>query len=517
MFLGRMLAARREDPADMQLGSQDRKLLVDEITQNLGKLQESARHQFLKIHVGGYRWYHADTYEFPDPAAFQNSRGTPRIDRWSLADLLALEDALKHELISVECKRKRRVDEVEKESPKAQSDLISTNSKHEASGNTAGMDKLLRECEVLRDRLANADIEVNKLRAAELKYVSELDKTKQELLAAKGSSQTGLQNNNTSNQLGTSVKNERFAELDTLYDRWKSADGPEFGFVKKIFLNNMDLMNAARSSEGSNKSFNSSPATQPARVPLPSLPTSSPQFKQEQVAPFMSQELRPEEPSFMTPDRSSGSRAKTAKKSENDNDIPAADLTFIMTCLQHCNGGTISVNIPAVARALNYTNPKSVTNKLAFMRKRYNIPVTGARVRSSDGNEEGRRSSSGGSAKSKSKLRENNEHDQAFEAGPDFEAETLKPVSPTDRIPIDMHLSKTPDERPVYLSVNGGETSSKSEAVIPALNAHGSGQNGTSKDAVTNVERIPVKRGFVPVNGDVNGSATKKQHVESED
>ncbi|KAG0647931.1 hypothetical protein D0Z07_6046 [Hyphodiscus hymeniophilus] len=55
--------------------------------------------------------------------------------------------------------------------------------------------------------------------------------------------------------------------------------------------------------------------------------------------------------------------------------MTSVDVKFLITCLQNAAGGSISIDNTKVAEALNYKNPRSVANKIALLKKKYDLPL----------------------------------------------------------------------------------------------------------------------------------------------
>ncbi|KFY81910.1 hypothetical protein V500_10972 [Pseudogymnoascus sp. VKM F-4518 (FW-2643)] len=51
------------------------------------------------------------------------------------------------------------------------------------------------------------------------------------------------------------------------------------------------------------------------------------------------------------------------------------DVLFLIDCLQHTTGGQVQIDCGAVAKRRNMTNPKSVANRIAVMKKKYGLPL----------------------------------------------------------------------------------------------------------------------------------------------
>ncbi|KAF7956922.1 hypothetical protein EAE96_004246 [Botrytis aclada] len=78
----------------------------------------------------------------------------------------------------------------------------------------------------------------------------------------------------------------------------------------------------------------------------------------------------------------------------SDNDAPSsqtqanggmsqADVDFLMCCLRNTTGGSIQVDTQKVAQLLNYKNPRSVSNKVSSIKKKFDLPF-GASSRTAD-------------------------------------------------------------------------------------------------------------------------------------
>ncbi|KAF7872487.1 hypothetical protein EAF04_003408 [Stromatinia cepivora] len=50
------------------------------------------------------------------------------------------------------------------------------------------------------------------------------------------------------------------------------------------------------------------------------------------------------------------------------------EVDFLMCCLRNTTGGSIQVDTQKVAQLLNYKNPRSVSNKVSSIKKKYNLP-----------------------------------------------------------------------------------------------------------------------------------------------
>ncbi|KAI9800447.1 MAG: hypothetical protein M1833_003333 [Piccolia ochrophora] len=63
-----------------------------------------------------------------------------------------------------------------------------------------------------------------------------------------------------------------------------------------------------------------------------------------------------------------------APTTENEVGTGDADHTFLVLCLKHAIGD-ITIDINAVAAEHGFKNPKSASNKLAVLRKKYNLSI----------------------------------------------------------------------------------------------------------------------------------------------
>ncbi|KAL2066663.1 hypothetical protein VTL71DRAFT_2735 [Oculimacula yallundae] len=62
--------------------------------------------------------------------------------------------------------------------------------------------------------------------------------------------------------------------------------------------------------------------------------------------------------------------------------IPPQDANFILCCLKNTVGGVVAVDPAKVALELGYSNPRSVTNKISAIKKKYSIPISSAGAKS---------------------------------------------------------------------------------------------------------------------------------------
>ncbi|KFX88090.1 hypothetical protein V495_05641 [Pseudogymnoascus sp. VKM F-4514 (FW-929)] len=51
------------------------------------------------------------------------------------------------------------------------------------------------------------------------------------------------------------------------------------------------------------------------------------------------------------------------------------DVLFLIDCLQNTTGGQVQIDCNAVAKKRNMTNPRSVANRIATMKKKYGLPL----------------------------------------------------------------------------------------------------------------------------------------------
>ncbi|EPE36240.1 hypothetical protein GLAREA_05578 [Glarea lozoyensis ATCC 20868] len=68
------------------------------------------------------------------------------------------------------------------------------------------------------------------------------------------------------------------------------------------------------------------------------------------------------------------------KEMESKSGMPSNDVEFLIMCLKNTNGGVVSINSAAVASAMNYSNPRSVTNRIAALKKKYDLPFGTAKA-----------------------------------------------------------------------------------------------------------------------------------------
>ncbi|KAK0122382.1 hypothetical protein ONS95_010622 [Cadophora gregata] len=54
------------------------------------------------------------------------------------------------------------------------------------------------------------------------------------------------------------------------------------------------------------------------------------------------------------------------------------DVEFLLTCLRNSVAGSLTVDATKIAVALNYSNPRSVTNKISLFKKKYNLAISTA-------------------------------------------------------------------------------------------------------------------------------------------
>ncbi|KAH9217310.1 hypothetical protein DL95DRAFT_494359 [Leptodontidium sp. 2 PMI_412] len=62
--------------------------------------------------------------------------------------------------------------------------------------------------------------------------------------------------------------------------------------------------------------------------------------------------------------------------------IPQQDAEFIMTCIKNATGGVLTVDAAKIAAQLGFTNPRSVTNKISNIKKKYGLAISTAGAKS---------------------------------------------------------------------------------------------------------------------------------------
>ncbi|KAI9827372.1 MAG: hypothetical protein M1826_006297 [Phylliscum demangeonii] len=87
----------------------------------------------------------------------------------------------------------------------------------------------------------------------------------------------------------------------------------------------------------------------------------------------MSESKTPIKPDAGTADIKSETKAET--KGDTGNVMTDGDAKFLIECLKHTKGA-VTIDLDAVAGALDYANPKSVGNRLGALKKRYNLTLT---------------------------------------------------------------------------------------------------------------------------------------------
>jgi hypothetical protein len=76
-----------------------------------------------------------------------------------------------------------------------------------------------------------------------------------------------------------------------------------------------------------------------------------------------------------SPDIKSPTLATPAERSERETvNISSKDVDFLIACLQHTTGGSITIDIQRVAEAKGFKNPRSVSNKILQLKKQYDLP-----------------------------------------------------------------------------------------------------------------------------------------------
>ncbi|KAF4625337.1 hypothetical protein G7Y89_g12834 [Cudoniella acicularis] len=66
--------------------------------------------------------------------------------------------------------------------------------------------------------------------------------------------------------------------------------------------------------------------------------------------------------------------AAAASTTESKTGMPQADVEFLIACLKNTTGGSIAIDTKAVAEAMNYTNHRSVGNRISALKKKYDLP-----------------------------------------------------------------------------------------------------------------------------------------------
>ncbi|KAB8301202.1 hypothetical protein EYC80_003093 [Monilinia laxa] len=66
--------------------------------------------------------------------------------------------------------------------------------------------------------------------------------------------------------------------------------------------------------------------------------------------------------------------ATSSQAPQANGGMSQADVDFLMCCLRNTTGGSIQVDTQRVAQLLNYKNPRSVSNKVSNIKKKYDLP-----------------------------------------------------------------------------------------------------------------------------------------------
>ncbi|KAI9647212.1 hypothetical protein NHQ30_003595 [Ciborinia camelliae] len=66
--------------------------------------------------------------------------------------------------------------------------------------------------------------------------------------------------------------------------------------------------------------------------------------------------------------------ASSQAQTQANGGMSQADVDFLMCCLRNTTGGSIQVDTQRVAQLLNYKNPRSVSNKVSSIKKKYDLP-----------------------------------------------------------------------------------------------------------------------------------------------
>ncbi|KAM0159227.1 hypothetical protein ACHAPG_003709 [Botrytis cinerea] len=77
-----------------------------------------------------------------------------------------------------------------------------------------------------------------------------------------------------------------------------------------------------------------------------------------------------------------------SSQTQGNGGMSQSDVDFLMCCLRNTTGGSIQgnfikVDTQKVAQLLQYKNPRSVSNKVSFIKKKYDLPF-GASSRTAD-------------------------------------------------------------------------------------------------------------------------------------
>ncbi|PVH80954.1 hypothetical protein DL98DRAFT_571549 [Cadophora sp. DSE1049] len=73
----------------------------------------------------------------------------------------------------------------------------------------------------------------------------------------------------------------------------------------------------------------------------------------------------------------SENEAATANGGAKEN-MSQQDIDFLLTCIKNTTGGVLTVDATKIATALNYSNPRSVTNKISLLKKKYGLAISTA-------------------------------------------------------------------------------------------------------------------------------------------
>ncbi|KAG4428782.1 hypothetical protein IFR05_015731 [Cadophora sp. M221] len=70
--------------------------------------------------------------------------------------------------------------------------------------------------------------------------------------------------------------------------------------------------------------------------------------------------------------------AAKGDKGDKGDAIPQQDAEFIMTCIKNATGGVLTVDAAKIAAQLGFINPRSVTNKISNIKKKYGLAISTA-------------------------------------------------------------------------------------------------------------------------------------------
>ncbi|KAE8440844.1 hypothetical protein EG329_006387 [Mollisiaceae sp. DMI_Dod_QoI] len=84
---------------------------------------------------------------------------------------------------------------------------------------------------------------------------------------------------------------------------------------------------------------------------------------------------------MQTPVKGGPSNASAADQEKGPDNVfegmPQGDIDFIMACINHAMDGAITVDVAKLAAKFNYTNARSVNNRIGVIRKKYGLTING--------------------------------------------------------------------------------------------------------------------------------------------